>query len=96
MEELLELAEEAADSGCAIHLRFIDRKWYAEIGPELGEMDAAQLHAFLDELGYALSVLDTQEPGNTSGSKYDTWAEVHECLEDILDECRDCLDALEG
>ena len=95
MEELLELAEEAADSACCIHLRYIDKTWFAELGDDLCDMDAMQLHAYLEELEYALSVLDEQEPKSVSSPKYDTWADVHECLEDVLDECRERLDELE-
>ena len=93
-EELLEMIEEAACSGFTLHLHFENSEWNAEYGEYIDELDADQLHAFIAELTENLTLLDRQEPKNIASDAYEAWADSHEYLEDILDECRERLDRL--
>ena len=62
--------------------------------PELEEMDPEALCAYYGSLENALEKLDTMEPKNENSEAYDTWAEYHEDLEDLMDEVQDYLDDL--
>ncbi len=59
---------------------------------DFAEMDEDQLRACLEELRERLAVLDKQEPADMNSEAYETWAEEHEDLEDMMDEVLELLD----
>ena len=95
-DELLEMIEEAADSGCTLHLHFDGKTWSSEYGEYIDDLDAVKLQAYMLELESALEILDAQEPKNMNSDAYELWADAHENLEDLLDECRETMDELAG
>lgn len=59
--------------------------------PELGSLDAGQLESLKQQAQEMIQQLDTLEPKNQNSETYDSWATLHEDMEDALD---DILDAL--
>ncbi len=59
--------------------------------PELNELDTQQLSALKQQTCDLIRQLDTLEPRNQNSEAYDSWATLHEDMEDALD---DILDAL--
>lgn len=62
--------------------------------PEIDEMNAEQLKAYLAELEAQKDELDACEPEDDESDEYDDWADRHEDLEDLIDEVEDRLDEL--
>ena len=50
----------------------------------------------LDAVRLLISRLDEEEPADMDSEAYDAWGDRHEELEDLVDEIRDRLEALEG
>lgn len=69
---------------------------YAEIAEmfnvETDGMDRAELTAFFDKLTAQREALDELEPKKKRSDAYEDWAELHEYLEDLMDEVQDALD----
>ena len=69
---------------------------YAEIAEmfniETADMDHAELTAFLTKLTEQRDALDEMEPKRKRSDAYEDWAELHEYLEDLMDEIQDALD----
>ena len=59
---------------------------------DFADMDEDQLRACLEELRDRLADLDRQEPADMNSEAYETWAEEHEDLEDMMDEVLGLLD----
>lgn len=95
-DELLEMIAEAADSFCTLYLHYDGKSWSGECGECIDELDGDTLRDYIRELEHELGILDGQEPKNANSDAYDSWADAHEDLEDLLDECRDRLDELEN
>lgn len=69
---------------------------YAEIAQmfnvETSEMNREALTAFLTKLMAQREALDELEPKKKRSDAYEDWAELHEYLEDLMDEIQDALD----
>ena len=61
-----------------------------------GQMSLEELKAYQAELVERIAQLDAKEPANMESEAYETWADRHEELEDLLDEVIDCIEELEG
>lgn len=59
---------------------------------DIYEMIPEQLREYQSTLLEELAALDAREPKNMTSESYDTWANEHEELEDLLDEIQDLLD----
>ena len=59
---------------------------------DLEEMDAAQLKQYRQKILAQIAALDEKEPKSMTSESYETWADKHEELEDILDDIQDLLD----
>ena len=57
-----------------------------------GDMDREELLAYLETLKARIAELDEAEPADMESEEYDAWGDVHEELEDLVD---DILDRLE-
>ena len=72
---------------------------YAEIAEmfnvETENMDREELVAFFEKLLEQRDALDELEPKKKRSDAYEDWAELHEYLEDLMDEIQDALDELE-
>ena len=62
--------------------------------PDVDGMDKKELLAYLKTLRTRVEELDEQEPRNMNSEAYETWADRHEELEDLIDEVLDRLDEL--
>lgn len=62
--------------------------------PDIGQMDLETLKQYRAKTEQALRDLDQLEPGSETSQAYERWAELHEDLEDTLDEILDCLEDL--
>lgn len=60
--------------------------------PDIDDMDADGLRQYRRETEQMIGALDELEPRNQSSDAYEQWAELHEDLEDVLDEILDCLE----
>ena len=55
-------------------------------------MTAEELRAFRETLLRQRAEMDEGEPDEADGDAYETWAEAHEELEDLIDEVTDRLE----
>ena len=62
---------------------------------ETEDMDREELVAFFEKLLDQRDALDALEPKKKRSDAYEDWAELHEYLEDLMDEIQDALDELE-
>ena len=60
--------------------------------PELEELTPAELEQMRDKVQSFIDRLDALEPKNENSEAYDDWADLHEDLEDVLDEILDMQD----
>lgn len=56
-------------------------------------MSPAELETAKSQVQEAIARLDALEPQNEQTEAYDNWADLHEDLEDLLDEIQDNLEA---
>lgn len=63
---------------------------------ETEDMDRAELTAFFEKLMEQRDALDELEPKKKRSDAYEDWAELHEYLEDLMDEIQDALDDMES
>ena len=63
---------------------------------DLDALDRAGLQERLDAVRLLISRLDEEEPADMDSEAYAAWGDRHEELEDLVDEIRDRLEALEG
>ena len=59
---------------------------------ETADMSREELQTFLDQLTRQREALDELEPKKKRSDAYEDWAELHEYLEDLMDEIQDALD----
>lgn len=64
----------------------------AAFDAEPASMSRAELEAFLPKLEAWRGELDALEPKKKRSDAYEDWAELHEYLEDLIDETLDALD----
>lgn len=62
--------------------------------PDIGRMDAETLKQYREQTEQAIRDLDELEPRSETSEAYELWADLHEDLEDTLDEILDCLEDL--
>ena len=62
--------------------------------PDIGQMDLETLKQYREKTEQAIRDLDQLEPRSETSEAYERWAELHEDLEDTLDELLDCLEDL--
>ena len=62
--------------------------------PDISQMDAGTLKEYREKTEQAIRELDALEPRSQTSEVYEHWADLHEDLEDTLDEILDCLEDL--
>ena len=67
---------------------------FLEAIPQIGTMDAEALKHYRQETERTIAALDELEPRSQTSEAYELWAELHEDLEDVLDELLDRLEEL--
>lgn len=65
---------------------------FLEAVPDLEGLDAQGLKEYLVQTQQMIADLDLLEPRSEKSDAYDHWAELHEDLEDVLDEILDLLE----
>ena len=65
---------------------------FLEAVPEIDSLTAQELEQYRAQTQQMIADLDALEPRSEKSEVYDAWAELHEDLEDVLDEILDCLD----
>ena len=60
--------------------------------PDFGDLDMEELEQYRERTAQAIRELDALEPRSQTGEAYEQWAELHEDLEDVLDEILDCME----
>ena len=60
--------------------------------PDIDQLDAQELELYRVRTQQMIDDLDAQEPRSEKSEAYDHWAELHEDLEDVLDEILDRLE----
>ena len=65
-----------------------------DVIPDVYEMDEAQLRSYREDLEDRIARLDAMEPRSERSEAYEDWADVHEELEDLLDEVIDRFEEL--
>lgn len=60
--------------------------------PEVDEIPADALEEYREKIEDAIAQLDACEPKNEQSEAYELWGDMHEDLEDILDELLDRLE----
>ena len=72
---------------------FIDFNSFLTRTPDLRAMDEAALQDRLEQLRALIDQLDENEPDDMESEEYEEWGDLHEELEDLLD---DVIDQLES
>ena len=80
-------------------IKFNPQEWdritaFLDAVPDIGAMDADTLKQYRRETEQTIRDLDALEPGSQTSEAYELWAELHEDLEDVLDELLDRLEEL--
>lgn len=60
--------------------------------PEPSDLPREALEEYRQRVQLAIDTLNTLEPKSEGSELYDRWAELHEDLEDALDDLLDCLE----
>lgn len=75
--------------------KVIDFKHYRNEEPNLNSMDKEALLTYLEQLRAQIEELDAAEPKNMNSEAYEEWGDLHEELEDLVDDILDRLDEME-
>ena len=75
--------------------KVIDFNRYRSEEPDLDSMDKEALLAYLEQLRTRIEELDAAEPKNMNSEAYEEWGDLHEELEDLVDDILDRLDEME-
>lgn len=75
--------------------KVIDFNQYRSEEPDFDNMDKAALLSYLEQLRARIEQLDEAEPKNMSSEAYEEWGDLHEELEDLVDDILDRLDEME-
>jgi len=67
---------------------------YFEDEPDVGSMKKDELLAYLREIKARIAELNTREPRDMDSPEYESWGDLHEELEDLMDDVLDRLDEL--
>lgn len=65
---------------------------FLEEEPELEHLSREELEQYRAETRQIITDLDALEPRSETSEAYDQWAQLHEDLEDLLDEILDLLE----
>lgn len=75
--------------------KILDFNQYRSEEPDLDSMDKAALITYLEQLRAQITQLDAAEPKNMNSEAYEEWGNLHEELEDLVDDVLDRLDELD-
>lgn len=75
--------------------KVIDFNQHRSEEPDFDNMDKAALLSYLEQLRARIEQLDEAEPKNMSSEAYEEWGDLHEELEDLVDDILDRLDEME-
>ena len=75
--------------------KVIDFNQFRNEEPDLDSMDKEALFAYLEQLRAQIKELDAAEPKNMNSEAYEEWGDLHEELEDRVDDILDRLDEME-
>ena len=75
--------------------KIIDFNQFRNEEPDLDSMDKEALLAYLEQLRGQIEELDAAEPKNMNSEAYEEWGDLHEELEDLVDDVLDRLDEME-
>ena len=75
--------------------KIIDFSNFFNDEPDLDLMDKEALLAYLEQLRSRIEELDAAEPKNMASEEYEEWGDLHEELEDIVDDILDRLEDME-
>lgn len=75
--------------------KIIDFNQFRSEEPDLDSMDKDALLAYLEQLRSRIEELDAAEPKNMNSEAYEEWGDLHEELEDLVDDVLDRLDEME-
>ena len=75
--------------------KVIDFNQFRKEEPDISIMDRGSLLAYLEELRARIETLDAAEPKNMNSEAYEEWGDLHEELEDLVDDVLDRLEELE-
>ena len=63
---------------------------------DIDSMDKDALLSYLEQLRARIGELDDAEPKNMNSEAYEAWGELHEELEDLVDDVLDRLDEMKS
>lgn len=63
---------------------------------DIDSMDKDALLSYLEQLRARIGELDDAEPKNMNSEAYQAWGELHEELEDLVDDVLDRLDEMKS
>ena len=75
--------------------KIIDFNQFRPEEPDIDSMDKDALLSYLEQLRAQIEELDAAEPKNMNSEAYEAWGELHEELEDLVDDILDRLDEIE-
>ena len=75
--------------------KIIDFSKFLSDEPDLDLMDKEALLAYLEQLRNQIEELNAAEPKNMASEEYEEWGDLHEELEDIVDDILDRLEDME-
>lgn len=75
--------------------KVIDFNQFRQEEPDMDSMDKDALLSYLEQLRAQIEELDAAEPKNMNSEAYEEWGELHEELEDLVDDILDRLDEIE-
>ena len=75
--------------------KVIDFNQFRQEEPDIDSMDKNALLSYLEQLRAQIEELDAAEPKNMNSEAYEEWGELHEELEDLVDDILDRLDEME-
>ena len=75
--------------------KVIDFNQYRSEEQDISTMDKDALLSYLDQLRARIEQLDEAEPKNMNSESYEEWGDLHEELEDLVDDVLDRLEEME-
>ena len=75
--------------------KVIDFNQFRKEEPDTDTMTREALLSYLEELRARIEALDAVEPKNMKSEAYEEWGDLHEELEDLVDDVLDRLDEAE-
>ena len=75
--------------------KVIDFNQYRSEEQDIDTMDKGALLSYLEQLCERIEQLDAAEPQNMNSEAYEEWGDLHEELEDLVDDVLDRLEEME-